>query len=212
VQHPADEQRGGDANLGALGEYVFGAGRGKPHQIYLKLGRHSFGTGLIFGGRLHRGTTGFAGELAHVQVRNDGPMCTCGGRGCLIQTVSTEMIDLAQPAYEQPLTLATMLSLAEAGDIGLQRLLGDLGRSIGRPLADACTLLNPDLFVLDGSIGPAGHHIFSGITETIDRYATPATSAAARVVMGVLETNAEVLGAVVLVRQEWESSLAAPAP
>jgi predicted NBD/HSP70 family sugar kinase len=198
-----------DANLGALGEYVFGAGRGKPHQIYLKLGRHSFGTGLIFGGRLHRGTTGFAGELAHVQVRNDGPMCTCGGRGCLIQTVSTEMIDLAQPAYEQPLTLATMLSLAEAGDIGLQRLLGDLGRSIGRPLADACTLLNPDLFVLDGSIGPAGNHIFSG---TIDRYATPATSAAARVVMGVLETNAEVLGAVVLVRQEWESSLAAPAP
>ena len=97
-----------------------------------------------------------------------------------------------------------MLSLAEAGDIGLQRLLGDLGRSIGRPLADACTLLNPDLFVLDGSIGPAGNHIFSGITETIDRYATPATSAAARVVMGVLETNAEVLGAVVLVRQEQE--------
>ena len=63
------------------------------------------------------------------------------GRGCLIRTVSTEMIDLAQPAYEQPLTLATMLSLAEAGDIGLQRLLGDLGRGVGRPLADACTLL-----------------------------------------------------------------------
>ena len=61
-------------------------------------------------------------------------MCTCGGRGCLIQTVSTEMIDLAQPAYEQPLTFASMLSLAEAGDVGLQRLLGDLGRSIGRPL------------------------------------------------------------------------------
>ncbi len=197
-----------DANLGALGEYVFGAGRGKPHQIYVKLGRHSVGTGLILGGRLHRGTTGFAGELAHVQVRDDGPMCTCGGRGCLIRTVSTEMIDLAQPAYEQPLTLATMLSLAEAGDIGLQRLLGDLGRSIGRPLADACTLLNPDLFVLDGSIGPAGDHIFSGITQAIDRYATPAASAAARVVRGMLETNAEVLGAVVLVRQEWERSLA----
>ncbi len=158
----------------------------------------------IFGGRLHRGTTGFAGELAHVQVRDDGPMCTCGGRGCLIQMVSTEMIGLAQPAYEQPLTFATMLSLAEAGDIGLQRLLVDLGRSIGLPLADACTLLNPDLFVLDGSIGPAGDHIFNGITEAIGRYATPATSAAARVVRGVLGTNAEVLGAVVLVRQAWE--------
>lgn len=195
-----------DANLGALGEYVFGAGRGKPHQLYLKLGRHSVGAGLILGGRLHRGTTGFAGELAHVQVRDNGPMCTCGGRGCLIQTVGTEMIDLAQPAYEQPLTFATMLTLAEAGDVGLQRLLVDLGRSIGRPLADACTLLNPDLFVLDGSIGPAGQHIFRGIAETIDRYATPATSTAARVVMGTLQTHAEVLGAVVLVRQELERS------
>jgi predicted NBD/HSP70 family sugar kinase len=193
-----------DANLGALGEYTFGAGRGKPHQIYLKLGRHSVGTGLIFGGRLHRGTAGFAGELAHVQVRDAGPMCTCGGRGCLIQMVSTEMIGLAQPAYEQPLTFATMLSLAEAGDIGLQRLLVDLGRSIGRPLADACTLLNPDLFVLDGSIGPAGDHVFNGITEAIGRFAAPATSAAARVVRGVLGTSAEVLGAVVLVRQEQE--------
>ncbi len=206
-----------DANLGALGEHAFGAGRGKPHQIYLKLGRHSVGAGLIFGGQLHRGTAGFAGELAHVQVRDDGPVCTCGGRGCLIQTVSTEMIGLAQPAYEQPLTFASMLSLAEAGDIGLQRLLVDLGRSIGRPLADACTLLNPDLFVLDGSIGPAGDHIFNGITESIERYAAPATSAVARVVKGVLGTNAEVLGAVVLVRQEWEraagmfSGAAAPA-
>ncbi len=198
-----------DANLGALGEYVFGAGRGQPHQIYLKLGRHSVGTGLILGGRLHRGTTGFAGELAHVQVRDNGPMCTCGGRGCLIQTVGTELIGLAQPAYEQPLTFASMLSLAEAGDVGLQRLLGDLGRSIGRPLADACTLLNPDLFVLDGSIGPAGEHIFRGITETIDRYGNPATSTAARVVMGTLGANAEVLGAVVLVQQETEGVLAA---
>lgn len=198
-----------DANLGALGESVFGAGRGKPHQIYLKLGRHSVGAGLILGGRLHRGTTGFAGELAHVQVRDNGPMCTCGGRGCLIQTVGTELIDLAQPAYEQPLTFASMLSLAEAGDVGLQRLLGDVGRSIGRPLADACTLLNPDLFVLDGSIGPAGEQIFRGITETIDRYGTPATSAAARVVMGTLGANAEVLGAVVLVQQATERSLAA---
>ena len=119
-----------DANLGALGEYTFGAGRGKQHQIYLKLGRHSVGTGLIFGGRLHRG--------------------------------------------------------------------------IGRPLADACTLLNPDLFVLDGSIGPAGDHIFNGITAAIERYAAPAISAAARVVRGELGTNTEVLGAVVLIRQERE--------
>jgi predicted NBD/HSP70 family sugar kinase len=193
-----------DANLGALGEHAFGAGRGKPDQVYVKFGRASVGAGLIIGDRLHRGSSGFAGELAHVQVRDNGPVCACGGRGCLIRTISTEMIDLAQPAYEQPLTFSAMLSLAEAGDIGLQRLLGDFGRGIGRPLADACTLLNPDLFVLDGSIGPAGHHIIGGMTEAIERHACPATSAAVRVVAGSLGARAETLGAVVLVRQEHD--------
>lgn len=198
-----------DANLAALGEHTFGAGRGKPDQVYLKLGHNSVGAGLIIGGRLHRGATGFAGELAHIQVRDNGPLCACGGRGCLIRTIGAEMLDQAQPAYEEPLTFTTMLSLAEAGDIGLQRLLTDLGRIIGRPLADLCTLLNPDLFVLDASVGPAGRHIIAGMVEAIERHARPATAAAVRVVAGTLDGHADVLGAVALVRQEREPAWAA---
>jgi len=150
--------------------------------------------------RLHRGARGFAGELAHVQVRENGPVCACGGRGCLIRTISTEMIDLAQPAYEQRLTYPAMIGLAESGDVGMQRLLGDFGRAIGRPLADLCTLLNPGLFVLDGSIGQAGEHVIAGMREVIDRHACPVMSAAAQVVPGSLGSRAEVLGAVVLAR------------
>ncbi len=191
-----------DANLGALGEHAFGAGQGQPDQVYVKFGQASVGAGLIIGGRLHRGARGFAGELAHVQVRENGPVCACGGRGCLIRTISTEMIDLAQPAYEPRLTYPVMISLAEAGDVGMQRLLGDFGRAIGRPLADLCTLLNPGLFVLDGSIGRAGQHVIAGMREVIDRHACPVMSAAARVVPGSLGSRAEVLGAVVLARQE----------
>lgn len=59
-------------------------------------------------------------------------MCACGGRGCLIRTISTEMIDLAQPAYEPRLTYPAMIGLAESGDVGMQRLLGDFGRGPGR--------------------------------------------------------------------------------
>jgi predicted NBD/HSP70 family sugar kinase len=191
-----------DANLGALGEHAFGAGHGQPDQVYVKFGQASVGAGLIIGGRLHRGARGFAGELAHVQVRENGPVCACGGRGCLIRTISTEMIDLAQPAYEPRLTYPVMISLAEAGDVGMQRLLGDFGRAIGRPLADLCTLLNPGLFVLDGSIGRAGQHVIAGMREVIDRHACPVMSAAAQVVRGSLGSRAEVLGAVVLARQE----------
>jgi predicted NBD/HSP70 family sugar kinase len=189
-----------DANLGALGEHAFGAGRGQPDQVYVKFGQTSVGSGLIIGDRLHRGARGFAGELAHVQVRENGPVCACGGRGCLIRTISTEMIDLAQPAYEPRLTYPAMISLAESGDVGMQRLLGDFGRAIGRPLADLCTLLNPGLFVLDGSIGQAGEHVIAGMREVIDRHACPVMSAAAQVVPGSLGSRAEVLGAVVLAR------------
>jgi predicted NBD/HSP70 family sugar kinase len=190
-----------DANLGALGEHAFGAGRGQPDQVYVKFGQTSVGSGLIIGDRLHRGARGFAGELAHVQVRENGPVCACGGRGCLIRMISTEMIDLAQPAYEQRLTYPAMIGLAESGDVGMQRLLGDFGRAIGRPLADLCTLLNPGLFVLDGSIGQAGRHVIAGMREVIDRHACPVMSAAAQVVPGSLGSRAEVLGAVVLARQ-----------
>jgi predicted NBD/HSP70 family sugar kinase len=200
-----------DANLGALGEQAFGAGQGQPDQVYVKFGQASVGAGLIIGGRLHRGARGFAGEIAHVQVRENGPVCACGGRGCLIRTISTEMIDLAQPAYEPRLTYPVMISLAEAGDVGMQRLLGDFGRAIGRPLADLCTLLNPGLFVLDGSIGRAGQHVIAGMREVIDRHACPVMSAAAQVVPGSLGSRAEVLGAVVLARQE-RSALAMPHP
>jgi predicted NBD/HSP70 family sugar kinase len=189
-----------DANLGALGEHAFGAGHGQPDQVYVKFGQASVGAGLIIGGRLHRGARGFAGELAHVQVRENGPVCACGGRGCLIRTISTEMIDLAQPAYEPRLTYPVMISMAEAGDVGMQRLLGDFGRAIGRPLADLCTLLNPGLFVLDGSIGRPGQHVIAGMREAIDRHACPVMSAAAQVVPGSLGSRAEVLGAVVLAR------------
>ena len=78
-----------DANLGALGESSFGAGRGLDSFVYVMLG-HGVGAGLVFGGRLHRGAAGFAGELAHVQVRDleDGPLCVCGGRGCLAQVTA----------------------------------------------------------------------------------------------------------------------------
>jgi predicted NBD/HSP70 family sugar kinase len=196
-----------DANLGALGEYTFGAGQGKLDQVYIKLGRNSVGAGLILGGRLHRGATGVAGELAHVQVMDDGPLCACGGRGCLIRVIGSDMLDLAQPAYEQTLTFANVLSLAGAGDVGLQRLLADLGRAIGRPLADLCTMLNPELFILDGSVGQAGDHIVNGMAEAVDRHARPATAASLRVAVGELGAHAEVLGSVALARHERARAL-----
>ncbi|GAA4253690.1 ROK family transcriptional regulator [Dactylosporangium darangshiense] len=192
-----------DANLAALGELRHGAGRDRSDVMHLKVGQHSIGLGLVMDGRLVRGTAGLAGELAHVQVRPDGRVCSCGGRGCLLTTIHQELIELAQPAYDEPLNFATVLRLAEGGDIGLQRMLVDVGRAVGRPLADLCTLLNPDTIVLDGSVGPAGAHILRGLSETVERYASPAMAGAVTITLGRLGADAETLGAAALLHHEW---------
>jgi predicted NBD/HSP70 family sugar kinase len=191
-----------DANLGALGEYTFGAGRGQDSMVYIKLVQHSVGAGLVINGRLHRGATGFAGELAHIQVRDDGPLCACGGRGCLVNTIGPAVVDLAQPAYEQPLTFARMLADAAGGDAGLRRILGDLGRTVGRSLADLCTMLNPSAIVMDGALGEGGRYITDGVAEMVDRYAAPAAASAVRILPGTLGVHADVLGAVALARED----------
>lgn len=200
-----------DANLAALGEAVFGAGRGTDDLIYLKV-VVGVGAGLILGGRLHRGAGGLAGELAHLHVKEDGPVCVCGGRGCLMtQFNSPRLVDLVQSAYPQTLTLEDVLALADSRDPGVLRVLGDLGRLLGRSLADACVYLNPSQIIVDGLLGGATDPVIDGIREMVQRYLQPLAATGLTVVRGHLGANAEILGAVALARLNYRDRvLAAP--
>jgi predicted NBD/HSP70 family sugar kinase len=191
-----------DANLGALGEAAFGVGRGLESFVYVMLD-YGLGAGLVFGGRLHRGASGFAGELAHVQVREqqDGPLCVCGGRGCLGRVIGPSLRDFVETAYAERLSVQEVFSLAAGRDPGVRRLFADLGRTVGRPLADLCTMVDPAAVVVDGSLGAAGEPVMAGIRDTIDRHAAPAVADSVRVVAGELGERAEILGGVALVRQ-----------
>src|SRR4051812_20371223 len=78
-----------DANLGARAEQAFGAGRGVQDFVYVIL-RAGIGAGLVVGGQLQGGATGFAGEIGHVAVEPAGALCRCGNRGCLETVASSE--------------------------------------------------------------------------------------------------------------------------
>jgi predicted NBD/HSP70 family sugar kinase len=190
-----------DANLGALGEHRFGAGRGRQSLVYVMLGESSVGAGLIINSWLHRGASGFAGELAHTQIDDDGPLCSCGGRGCLIQA-GAALLRSAQSAYDETLTYPRILALADAGDRGMARLLGDFGRSVGRPLADTTTMLNPEAIIVGGATGAGGRHIVDGVREAVNRYASPPAAEAVEVLAGESGDHADLLGAVALARHE----------
>jgi hypothetical protein len=71
-----------DADLGAIGEWAYGAGRGERYLTYIKVGS-GVGAGLLLEGRIYRGQVGRAGEIGHVTVRENGPLCSCGNYGCL---------------------------------------------------------------------------------------------------------------------------------
>jgi predicted NBD/HSP70 family sugar kinase len=194
-----------DANLAALGEAAFGAGRGTDDLIYLKV-VVGIGAGLILGGRLHRGAGGLAGELAHLHIKEDGPVCVCGGRGCLMtQFNSPRLVDLVQSAHPQTLTLEDVLALAESRDPGVLRVLGDLGRLLGRSLADACVYLNPSQIIVDGLLGGAADPVIDGIREMVQRYLQPLAATGLTVVRGHLGANAEILGAVTLARLNYRT-------
>jgi predicted NBD/HSP70 family sugar kinase len=199
-----------DANLGALGEAAFGVGRGLDSFVYVMLGK-GVGAGLVLGGRLHRGASGFAGELAHVQVRDqeDGALCICGGRGCLARITGPSVRDFVERAYTEQVSVPEVLSLVAGRDPGARRLFADLGRTVGRPLADLCTMLDPAAVVVDGSLGAAGEPIMAGIREAIDRHAAPAVADSVRVLAGELGERAEILGAVAMVRQRTLDRVAA---
>jgi predicted NBD/HSP70 family sugar kinase len=195
-----------DANLGALAEASFGAGRGLADVVYVRLGS-GVGAGLVVGGRLHHGATGLAGEIGHVQVRPDGAVCRCGNRGCL-ETIAAEgaLKALLRPARGHDLTRRELLNLVAAGDLGATRVVNDAGLAIGRVLADLCNAVNPEAIVVGGELSEAGEPLLGGIRAAIDRYALPGAAEVVEVVPGELGERAELLGALALVTQSTDST------
>lgn len=190
-----------DANLAALGEADQGAAMGMTSFIYVKMVQ-GVGAGLVLDGRLHRGVNGLAGELAHIHVQDNGSVCRCGGRGCLATMLnSVRLVDLIQDVHPAASTMADVLSLAADGDTGVWRLLRDLGRTIGRSLADFCVYVAPEAIIVDGLLENASEPVIDGIKEMLHLNAPPAIAGQVQVLMGKLGNTAELHGGAALARR-----------
>ena len=188
-----------DANLGALAEYVWGAGRGAPDVAYIKASS-GIGCGLVIGGRLHRGAGGTAGEIGHTPFREDGVVCRCGNRGCLETVARTDVITSSvQAGRGGSLTIADVIDLARAGDPPAQRVIADAGRAIGVGVANICNLLNPRRVIVGGELSAAGDVLLGPLRDSLGRYAIPTAASDVTVVAGALGKRAEVMGALALV-------------
>ena len=187
-----------DANLGALGEYVWGAGSGCSVLVFVKLAT-GIGAGILLDGRLFRGGIGTAGELGHVTLDARGPVCRCGNRGCVeLSAGGRALLDTVRRTHPEIADLTELVSRAEAGDPGCRRLLSDAGTELGIALGGLVNLLNPERIVLGGDLGRAALMI-DPLRRGLANTGMPAAVEAVEVVPAELGERAAALGGVALV-------------
>ncbi|MFE2142148.1 ROK family protein [Streptomyces sp. NPDC059456] len=195
-----------DANLGALGELVWGSGRGVKDLAYIKVAS-GVGAGLVINGQIYRGPGGTAGEIGHITLDESGPVCRCGNRGCLETFAAARyVLPLLQSTHGPELTMERVVELAREGDPGCRRVIADVGRHVGSGVANLCNVLNPSRVVLGGSLAEAGELVLAPIRESVGRYAIPSAARQLSVLTGSLGGRAEVLGALALVLSEMGDS------
>ncbi|MGN9790077.1 ROK family protein [Streptomyces sp. OZ13] len=144
-----------EANLAALAELWFG-GLGDVRSFLYLTGEIGVGGALVLDGELLRGANGFAGEIGHVSVSDDGPLCRCGSRGCLEQYAGQAAL-LRAAGLDERAGAAGMAELehrARAGDDAALAALSGAGRALGRALSGAVNLFDPDAVVLGGVYRP----------------------------------------------------------
>jgi predicted NBD/HSP70 family sugar kinase len=193
-----------DANLGALGEWMWGAGRGADHMAYVKAST-GIGAGFIVAGAPYVGAGGTAGEIGHTVVDPAGAICRCGNRGCL-ETLAggPAVLSSLRDVHGDALTLQEAVALALKGDAGCRRAIADAGSAIGTAVATLCNLFNPRQVVVGGDLGYAGELLLAPLRESVRRGAIRSAADDVKVVQGELGERAEVLGAVALVLSQGD--------
>jgi predicted NBD/HSP70 family sugar kinase len=189
------------ANLAAVGESKHGALRDVRNGVFVKAS-YGIGAGLILGGELYRGSAGTAGEIGHVTIDEDGPLCRCGNRGCLDTFVGSEALLRALRPSHGDLSLRDVLKRALEGDPGCVRVLGDAGRHLGAAVANVVNLLNPEVVAVGGQLALVGDILLEPMRTAVERRAIPSAVHSLTIRIGELvPEDADVFGALALAEQ-----------
>jgi glucokinase len=206
---------GNDANLAALGEWQFGAGKGHHHLIYMTVST-GIGTGILVDDRLLLGVDGLAAELGHVTVLPDGPVCGCGHRGHLESVASgtgiarwvEQQISAGEPTslQGQPVVSARDVGMAAAkGDHLSMNALARAGRFLGLALASFIHIFNPSMIIIGGGVSRSGDFLMKPIQSCLkEEVISPQYLEGFILTTSTLSDEAGLLGALALARSITE--------
>src|SRR5690606_16367473 len=205
-----------DVKGSALAEYRFGLGQGKKNVLVISLD-WGVGLGILINGKLLTGTTGFAGEIGHIPLVNDGTLCYCGKQGCL-ETVGSG-IALARMAKEgiksgkdsllnelsdqeiDKIVPQLVIDAAKRGDQYAINILSRVGLNLGKAIGILIQLFNPELIILGGKIAEAKEYITTPIQQSINKYCMEQLREKTEIKLSTLGSNADILSSVAVVME-----------
>jgi glucokinase-like ROK family protein len=201
---------GNDAELGAVGEWAYGAGRGERNLAYIKMGT-GIGAGLLLEGQIYHGATGSAGEIGHITIEDNGPICTCGNRGCLEAiaggwAIAREAVTAAKTNRRSQLALITpvesitardVITAARNGDLTSQKIMIDAGAHLGTAIASLVNLFNPSMVVIGGGVAQMGDLLIDPVRKTVAERSLHMVSRSVRITSALLGRRSSAMGAVV---------------
>jgi predicted NBD/HSP70 family sugar kinase len=189
-----------DAAVGALGESIFGSGRGVRNLVYLNGGASGIGGGVVSNGSLLTGESGYAGELGHTLVNSNGTLCHCGAYGCLETEVKRQAL---LDALGLPVT-----RVEDLDDVLRERLADPAGADpelvalvhrqldfLSVTIRNAVNLFNPELIVLGGFLGSLYESAPERLEGAVARSAMLGSGEAARITRSSLGRDLLVVGA-----------------
>lgn len=203
---------GNDANLAALGERRFGAGKRSDDMVYVTVST-GIGGGVITGGRMLLGSSGFAAEIGHMTIDTNGPECNCGNTGCLemlasgtaIARFAAERLSAGEASSmtalaggkQGAITARLVADAAGAGDRLARDVMRTAGWYLGVGLVNLIHIFNPELIVIGGGVSNAGDLLLGPARQVVAERAMKDMKV--RITLAELGDDPGLLGAVALV-------------
>jgi glucokinase len=208
-----------DANLGALGELTLGAAQGVKNMVGIFVGT-GIGGGIVLDGKIWRGSHMTAGEIGHVVVLAEGPVCGCGNRGCLESVASRTAIErdirlglktgresmvpeLLKQSGRERITSGILAQAYEARDPLVYEVITRAQHYLGIFIGSTINYIDPDMIVVGGGVAEAlGEAYVEPVRAVAYQYAMNRKDARnVKIVLAKLEDHAALLGAAVYARQ-----------
>lgn len=185
-----------EADLGAVAEWSRGAAVGARDVVYIS-GETGVGAGVVVGGSMLAGRSGYAGEVGHMKVNPAGGLCHCGGRGCWENEIGAPALlaRAGRAGTDVRGDVAQLLEDARAGDRRAAQAVRQTAQWVGRGTASLVNIFNPDLVVFGGVLGLLFQAAEEVVRHEVDSQSLPQPGQEVALVMAGLGADSVLLGA-----------------